>query len=392
VMVFMDEAMIDVRDKNGRAVPVPRGDGNRIFRKLFGMQGKDMYEVFSPEIRADPLFKAFKAKSFTDNDITLHFYIMDILEGAEGLTLREIADRITEDYIPHFDGMWEFDESTLRKKLREYVNIGIVCAEKRRRELVYSKFQDNVDLSEFADAVDFASEQMPVGVIGSFLADRLPKKSGLMRFKHHYMLNTLDSQIMHSLLLAISERRMVTITSRSRKYGDEKQFSVYPAKIYISTQTGRQYLMCFKVAHEFRVHPIFFRLDTISSVFIGDVYEKHEYFDNYAELSRKHLWGVSTGDGTLDHIEMVLRVGAGEEYIVQRLEREKRCGTVERTSVNTYTFSADVFDAEEMLPWIRTFTGRIVSLKSSNPAVARKFNDDLNAMLLIYGGDDNDVS
>lgn len=59
VMVFMDEGMIDVRNENGKVVPVPKGDGNRIFRKLFGQAGKDMYEVFSPEIRADPLFRAF---------------------------------------------------------------------------------------------------------------------------------------------------------------------------------------------------------------------------------------------------------------------------------------------------------------------------------------------
>ena len=43
-----------------------------------------------------------------------------------------------------------------------------------------------------------------------------------------------------------------------------------------------------------------------------------------------------------------------EQHIPQRLEREKRCGTVEQVSEDVWRFSADVYDASEMLPWIRT--------------------------------------
>ena len=35
--------------------------------------------VDSRSIMHNPLYRAFKAKSFTDNDITLHFYILDII-------------------------------------------------------------------------------------------------------------------------------------------------------------------------------------------------------------------------------------------------------------------------------------------------------------------------
>lgn len=55
VMVFMDEAMIDVRTRDGKAVPVPRGPRNRIFRKLAGRSANEMYEVFSPQIRTEPI-------------------------------------------------------------------------------------------------------------------------------------------------------------------------------------------------------------------------------------------------------------------------------------------------------------------------------------------------
>ncbi|MEG1247054.1 MAG: hypothetical protein RSD15_11705, partial [Gordonibacter sp.] len=57
--VFMSDEMIDVRDEKGRFVPIAKGSRSRMFRKLFGQTGKELYEVFSPEIRVDPLKQAF---------------------------------------------------------------------------------------------------------------------------------------------------------------------------------------------------------------------------------------------------------------------------------------------------------------------------------------------
>ena len=51
----------------------------------------------------------------------------------------------------------------------------------------------------------------------------------------------------------------------------------------------------------------------------------------------------------------------------QRLEREKRCGRVEIIDKNTCKYIADVYDASEMLPWLRTFIGRIENLECSMP-------------------------
>ena len=46
--------------------------------------GKNVFlSLDSRRVQRNPLYKAFKAKSFTDKDITLHFYILDILaDGA----------------------------------------------------------------------------------------------------------------------------------------------------------------------------------------------------------------------------------------------------------------------------------------------------------------------
>ena len=58
---------------------------------------------------------------------------------------------------------------------------------------------------------------------------------------------------------------------------------------------------------------------------------------------------------------------------------------------HTCVFSADVYDAAEMLPWIRTFIGRIEKLECSNSHVIETFYADLEAMRAVYGGDNDAV-
>ena len=93
----------------------------------------------------------------------------------------------------------------------------------------------------------------------------------------------------------------------------------------------------------------------------------------------------------MDHVEMTLRVQDDEYYIIDRLNREKRCGTVEQAGEHSWRFSAEVYDATEMLPWIRTFIGRIETFECSNPQVTTAFNNDLDAMLEMYRGDKHAV-
>jgi len=347
--------------------------------------GKNVFlSVDSRSIPHNPLYRAFKAKSFTNKDITLHFYILDILADGAALTAGEIVDRISEDYLAHFQNTFSLDESTVRKKLKEYVTLGLLCTQKRGREVLYQRTDSQpLALDSWADALAFYSEENPVGVIGSFLMDSLTFSP--FRFKHHYILFALDSDILSRLLQAIHERRTVALTTKNLRGGPDFQGTVCPLKIYRSTQTGRQYLLSY---HYSGRHLSFFRIDAIKKAAIGAVEPEYDrYLDCCAGFER-HLWGVSTGQAhRLDHLEMTVSIGPGEEYIVQRLEREKRHGTVERLDAHSCKFTADVYDAAEMLPWLRTFMGRITDLQCSNSYVTDTFFADLERMGALYGGD-----
>ena len=84
-------------------------------------------------------------------------------------------------------------------------------------------------------------------------------------------------------------------------------------------------------------------------------------------------------------MEFEVRVGEDEQHIIQRLEREKRCGQVERVDENHYRYTAEVFDTVEMLPWIRTFISRITKMNFSNRTAENQFQEDIRAMYRMYG-------
>ena len=98
------------------------------------------------------------------------------------------------------------------------------------------------------------------------------------------------------------------------------------------------------------------------------------------------MWGVSNqgSGGRIEHVEFTVRCDKSEAFIYNRLVREKRCGTVERLDDGSCRFSADVYDSNEMLPWIRTFIGRITAINFSNKELENRFKNDIKEMWEIY--------
>lgn len=313
----------------------------------------------SKKITHNPLHKAFKAKSFTDKDITLHFIMMDILADGEKHSLSEIADTISNEYLAEFENPMSFDESTLRKKLNEYIELGFVTSEKAGKTSVYSLRGNSVDIEESADAIRFFTEENIVGVVGSFIEDKMNPEDGIYTFKNHYLMNAYNAAVIEQFLEAIHGKCKVSFTNISRE-NVESEWQIVPLKIYSSATGGRQYL----IGSTLKGKMMSFRIDYIKNVIVNEPYEDYDAAMTRYETVRKRVWGVNISpQGETNHIEMDIRATRDEQYIVERLNREKRCGTVEKIDDNLYRYSADVFDANELMPWIRTFIGRITYKK-----------------------------
>lgn len=342
----------------------------------------------SRAVTHNPLYRAFKAKSFTNRDITLHFILMDLLADGAGKTVQEIADCVEEDYLAEFENTMCFDESTLRKKLQEYTGLGLVRAEKQGRQMRYFLNRDDLRLEDCRDAIRFFTEENPLGVIGSFLEDKMEPSADIYTFKNHYRMNAYDADIMELLLQAIHEKRRIRIVNIGRN-SIEHDWQLIPLKIYISTAGGRNYL----IAQGTHGKLLSFRIDYVKKVTLEEVDDSFDTVMAQYMEKRPYMWGVNaigeqkTEQNTeqkTEHVEMDIYVGPKEQHIVTRLNREKRCGTVLQLDKTTYRYSADVYDANEMLPWIRTYIGRIVRFDTSNSHLRDRWNADLEAMYANY--------
>lgn len=339
--------------------------------------------VDSRAVPRNPFYQAFRAKTFTDRDIMLHFHLLDMLSDSEGLPISAIMEELT-DRLSAFDSGELPDESTVRKKLKEYVSLGLLQSKKRGRETCYAVSPSETDLKSWAAAAAFFSEAAPLGVIGSYVQDRMETRLSCFRFKHHYILNALDGEILAALFDAMNENRLVTFLIRGQ------WAAALPLKIYVGCQTGRQYLLVWSPRHQrFSFH----RLDLMDEVKAGDVFETPDFLPEKMESFCRHAWGITGHNyGKPEHLEMTVFVAPGEEHILNRLEREKRCGTVERLDETHWRFCADVYDALETLPWLRTFMGRITDLQCTDPEVTKRFREDFHALAALYQGEDHAVS
>lgn len=349
-------------------------------------RGKRVYlSVDSRQIPHNPLYRAFKAKSFTNKDILLHFCLMDLFRDQKSLELKDITSQLEEIY-PDSVGAFVLDEKTIRLKVQELANLGILQKEKQGRKTIYRLTEENVSLDRLENAIDFYSEMLPVGVVGSYLLDKLEQQESSFRFKHHYPMQAIDSEVLLDLLEAIQGHSFVELTVLNPTNGEVKRQNT-PIRIYVSAETGREY-----VASWSHTENRFFltRIDRIMEVKLLEENPEWEQLSKaFTKTQAPYIWGMSSrttgGIQEMQWLEMEIVFGPDEQYILQRLKREKRCATLTKLEEGRYLVRAEVFDAYEMMPWVLTFTGRITRLESSNKRVTEDYRAHLHSWEELYG-------
>lgn len=352
---------------------------NTYIKWEYNKNGKNIFiSVDSSRIKENPFFKAYKSKSFTKNDIILHFYILDILTSKDNLSLDEISNEINENCEIYFD------PQTIRNKLKEYTEYGIINIQKEKKVHLYSLNKCYLeDLNISKEALIFFSETAPFGIIGSYLNDRIDNKNTIFQFKHNFIVNTLEDNILLSIINAIKEEKRIIIENLSYRDNNLSFFTVIPLYIYVSVQTGRRYLICENTGkRKFSA----FRLDYIKEV---KILEKEANYSIIKENIDKCLdYAFCTSlikDREPEHFEMTLLINDDELYVLDRLKKESRNGKIEQIKENTYKFSIDTYDTNELTTWIKTFTGRIVNIKGNNKSIIGHFYSDIKKMKKLYG-------
>lgn len=352
-------------------------------RTDYGLQGKTVsLALDSSLLDINPLYRVWKSKSFTANDIMLHFFFLALLRGGASYTSEELTNRILDDYHVLFESQ------LVRKKANEYVREGILVSRKDGKRLYYSLLPSAQEaipelLPKLLDAVRYFQLAAPMGFIGSTILDN--QKTGNERFlvKHGYYGFTLEDEVLFALLDAMKRQCAVNVTTRSTKTAREETVSIVPMKIFVSTRTGRRFLCGYQDwNHRFST----LRLDHIQNVQKKEPFADYLYYKEKLQRNLPSCFGVSFGSShEPDTIRLTLSIREGaENHILHRLEREGHGGIITHIGKDTYTYEISVFDGNEMMPWIKTFIGRILSFESNNPYLRNKFYRDIHAMARMY--------
>lgn len=347
-------------------------------------KGKNIYlSIDSNLLDTNPLYRVWKAKSFTDNDIMLHFYILDYLLKFPKQTTEVIADGLLEEYGK------VFDSQIVRRKCNQYAAEGILVKEKSGKEVLYrlaSPFQKLLTAHPgLENAIKLYQLSSPLGVIGNTIMDTASFQNDLFRIKHNFFVHTLEDEMLLPILQAMHEHKSVFLHIKGTKSDILLEVTGVPLKIFTSTRTGRRYV-CLYLPNKKRFTNI--RMDAVKSVNIEAPYPGYETVKEKLEKNKESAWGVSfQNDNRLhsEHVKLTLHINEeSEAYILNRLQREGKGGVIRRIAPDTFTYEIEVFDSNEMLPWIRTFIGRIVSIESDCPQLRERFRRDFLTMYHMY--------
>lgn len=342
--------------------------------------------VDSGHIHENPLYNAYYSKSFTDNDIRLHFLLIDILYEGESLSLKEITDRLSENYHQIFD------EQTVRGKLKEYADEGIFVKTKIKKTDYFSLSKDTAaslfeEYEGLSDAVKFFSGDDEFGIVGNSLLKAADIKNDIFFRKHNFIVHTLEDILLPDILEAIENKRYISFVNfGSANAAPPADYTAVPMRILCSLRTGRRYLAAYVPEYK-RFNS--FRLDYIKCIKKGTVCEDYDiYYEKYLK-NENRCFGVSFGTrhelGTVTPVKLTLYINEKTEgFVIDRLNREKRFGTVERISENIYTYTADVFDPNEVMHWAKTFIGRIIKVEGGSEKIRKKFYKDIDRMHRMY--------
>lgn len=353
-------------------------------RQDYTEKGKNIYlSIDSNLLDTNPLYRVWKAKSFTDNDIMLHFYILDYLLCENKKTADEITDGILEKY-----GVF-FDAQTVRRKCNEYAGEGILLKTKDGREVLYSLNASPRELFAeapmLAEAVKLYQLCAPIGILGNTVMENLGFENDVFRVKHSFFVHTLEDEALLDILRAMHDERAVLLKLKSSKNDKFHEQGGVPLKIFISTRTGRRYV-CLYITEKKKF--TCFRLDAVKEVKPQEKYPDYKDIREGLDRNKERAWGVSFQNESRKHTERVkLTVHINEkteEHIINRFKREGKGGVLSRVAPDTFTYETEVFDANEMLPWIRSFIGRIINVESDSEKLAGLFKRDFYETYKMY--------
>lgn len=339
------------------------------------------------------LAETYRNKSFTLLDIMSYFFVLTLLKEGQGMTLPELLEVIPEENAEII-----YTKDNLRKKLYELIDKGLIVSKKVGRRVLYKTAEDSLGYFETQELTDiywlleFVKNVNPIEMPYFFLqrklrlylyADRGIQIDDIhtFQYKHNHLFNVLDNEVVLVILRAIHAQRELNIQYSFR--GAVFTSSILPIRVIHECNHGRQYVLFYDLASETVKTR---RIDRISSAEMmgkadDDIISKAVEESELEESS----WCTSGLYFDQDEVKIEFRIDdESEQYVIERIKREGKNGTIESVASGLYLYTIIVKDPLEMTPWIRSFGERAKVVYSKDGVLEKHLLEDYERAISKY--------
>ena len=394
---------VSIHSKSGRSEGEAKSRLHAFFEENFitkNSENEDILKFDSRAVNQNPLFAIWKMCHFKPEYLTRDFALFDLLSTNEyknGLSDYDLKDDDSgKNKLEFYTG-----KPISHKQLDLYIpclqNNGIIKVEesynndgqilKRTYKLADTKKIQNLikNNPKILDAIQFARETFPCGVIGAYILDSINMENfkPVFYFKHHFIYNTLDSEVIYTIFTAINEKRFVIIKWK------EKVVIVTPIQVRFSARDGRSYLIYYTdnaTDEKYNGFNIANFENIVSAQKLGICSNFDTVIKEYDSI-KKNLWGKSLKINKMktEQIDFTIQYKDSELYILKKLQREAFSGRIETNpDKNEATFSFELFDSQELIPWIRSYFGRIAQFHFENKELQEQLENEIEKMYAVY--------
>ena len=368
--------------------------------------------------------KEIKEKLYPGNDIVLA--LLRILSGRKTVSFNSIVNSLMKDPALHNyyalagwtigDGQDDFetiikelvDETGEKRKkkskptkktrlfniLKEYCEVGILVFDETQKTYTMPPVRMGDLLKEhpsLASAIAFFSEYSPLGIVGSYLMDEHNIKNRTFVFKNKYIAQALDMIVLQDLLTAIHRHTVVKIYVEQYSGTVDPTSLIVPIRIFSRSVDGRQFVYAY---HLEDAKFMTARLDNIYSVMIPQDDEitaalaiTGKQIDNIINegIARlPNIWSSGLGKSVR---KICIKFRDDNKIMLSHISRESRIGTVKQLENGEIAFSADMYQAVDMVPWLLGYTGKITSIhtqKNEGSGLVSRMVRHINGLHQIY--------
>ena len=259
--------------------------------------------------------------------------------------------------------------------------------------LAAGKKVDHSFSAHFFEMLSFFSRTSMLGELGTFLKDRMQYDSKPhIRIRQDYFMQTLNDYTIVDLLEAMEQGKWCRISYRHGTAARSADILAFPIEIRASRTNGREFLIyyepfrrsCTAVRLEFIDDIVLYEDTEIRRALIDTGYlHDEEEIDSDIRNTKTAIsmaWGVSTQrtgrvEGNVISEPEPCRVRfriqydpEKEAYIRRRLIRERRNGKVTVHEQDGYIdYTVKVMDDREIVPFVRSFYGRLLFCEIDYP-------------------------